>query len=361
MAWANGYSRKCLLTYNVRPASACADFPNLVIGTYPELADVAHGGCVNNTVTLNGQTVPADLIFTSDSDGSTLLSWEIVSWTNTSGAIVAWVKFSRSSSADDVIYVWVGKSSVTTYQCTATDVWSANYAGVWHLPDGSVLSLLDSTSNGKTGALRGGKPAPGVIAGKLLDGGMSFSGGGNGQWVITSPAKTFTNYTVSMWLNLASKDYYKGLWSMDGYTPGAVFGGGDLLFRSGSSYVWPATDHTLNTWEYYTFVQSGANVQMYRNGTAITGGGGTFGAAATPTNFYIGWWNYNSLEGGIDEVRLSDSVRSADWIALEYAQQNQASPGYSAGTWDEPAGGLFLPSLMHGLGAGGPFFRNPLG
>ena len=72
MPWSNGYTYKAVFTFNVRQAVTLTAFPNLIFGTYPVLADVAHGGCITSTVTPNGQTVPADLIFTSDAAGTTL-------------------------------------------------------------------------------------------------------------------------------------------------------------------------------------------------------------------------------------------------------------------------------------------------
>ena len=93
----NGYAHHLIFTFNVHPNSNLIAFPNLISGTYAGMADTGHGGYVTHTTTLNGRTVPADLIFTSDSAGSTLLSWEIESWSNATGAIVAWVKADRSS------------------------------------------------------------------------------------------------------------------------------------------------------------------------------------------------------------------------------------------------------------------------
>jgi len=153
-AWPNGYNFTATFTFNVHPASNLTAFPNLITGTYPQLADLAHGGQVRQTTTLNGQTVPADLIFSADLAGATLLSWDIPYWNNTTGAIEVWVKDDRLAASDTLIYAWVGNSAVTTYQCTASATWGD--AGRWHLSTvtGGAGSVIDSTANGN-----GGSPA----------------------------------------------------------------------------------------------------------------------------------------------------------------------------------------------------------
>ena len=74
-----------------------SNFPVLVSGTYSYLATAANSGNIQNTTTLNGLTVPADLVFTSDSLCQTKLNWEIASYTATTGQIEAWVQISSLS------------------------------------------------------------------------------------------------------------------------------------------------------------------------------------------------------------------------------------------------------------------------
>src|SRR4029077_21258933 len=65
-------------------------------------------------------------------------------------------------------------------------------------------------------------------------------------------------------------------------------------------------------------------------------------------------WN-----GVIDEMRVSNIARSADWILTEYNRQN--APGTFITLGAEIRGtSLFLPGSLTGLGSGGPFFSNPV-
>src|SRR5580700_7802186 len=92
-AYSNGYvySRAITVASAVVPSTQ-VNFPMLVYGTYSYLATFPNGGMIHNTATLNSQAVPADLIFTSDAAGTTLLKWEVASYAPATGKIEAWVQ-----------------------------------------------------------------------------------------------------------------------------------------------------------------------------------------------------------------------------------------------------------------------------
>src|SRR5665213_1586753 len=67
---------------------------------------VANGGHIQNTVTQSGGnavTMPADLIFTSDSGGTTKVPWEIDSYDGTNGILWAWVKLATVSHTSNTV------------------------------------------------------------------------------------------------------------------------------------------------------------------------------------------------------------------------------------------------------------------
>jgi hypothetical protein len=124
------------------------NFPVLISGTFPLLATSANGGLIQNTTVLNLQTAPADLVFTLDSAGTQLLSWEVASYTPSSGQIEIWVRIpTLLNTADTVGYMWYGNPAVTTYQCVASTTWDPYYSAVYHFGNVNSLSLLDSTIN----------------------------------------------------------------------------------------------------------------------------------------------------------------------------------------------------------------------
>ncbi len=355
MSFANGYSACRKLTFNVRPTAALTDFPNLVLGTYAELADIAHGGVVNNTVTLLGQTVSADVIFTSDAAGTVLLSWEIESWTAATGAIVAWVKFSRSSSADDVIYMWAGKASVTTYQCTASATW-ADIVARYGLPNGLALSAFDSSSIHYDGILKGSTP-PAPTAGKI-NGGGNFNGttayvdlgtdlGQSGELTLSAWINS-TTVTLGARCILANcqsdgnaQDYSLELNRIAAKVSTTW---GNTVIKTGSISV------LINTWTHVAMTRSGSTgnwtVNLYVNGTsdglAVTTVVNPNAPNVTTAIGRVGAANFFYFLGVIDEVRISSAVHTPEWIAHEYLQQSQASPWYTTEVLIPPGGGRML-------------------
>src|SRR5206468_3593643 len=117
------------------------NFPLVFMGTYSYLATTGNGGGVTNA---SGY----DIVFTTNTSGSTILNHEIETYNGTTGAVNMWVQIpTLSHTTDTVFYVCYGNSAVTTSQEHATAVWDSNYKGVWHLPNGTTLTANDSTSN----------------------------------------------------------------------------------------------------------------------------------------------------------------------------------------------------------------------
>jgi len=331
-------------------SSTSSNFPVAVILTDATFKVVGSGGDVQNTVTQTGGnavTMPADLIFTSDSGGSTKIPWEFESYVTTTGAIVAHVLASCNNSTDTVFYIHWGDVAVTTQQNTGSysvdNVWSAgSHVGVWHVPDGSSLLLNDSTSNALNLTNTNGSTA---TTGQV-DGGVNFNYASQqslnaGTSTTLDPAAI----TVSAWINAANF-----ILPFNSITERAstAFNNGDytmLVKDTGKLAVYVADtggtvssydgtgSHTLSTgtWYYLTFTYAASGSLIgYVNGAvddsvAATALGLNGGASKT---FVIGStidFFPRNFSGSMDEVRVSSVARSADWILAEY--NNQSSPG----------------------------------
>src|ERR1035438_268570 len=74
-------------------SSDSASFPILVyISSNNDFKTAANGGYIQNTTTLNGQSVPADLIVTFDGGcASKVTAWEVASYSASSGTVELWV------------------------------------------------------------------------------------------------------------------------------------------------------------------------------------------------------------------------------------------------------------------------------
>src|SRR5215469_6656960 len=117
-----------------------SNFPVLVNFTDNNFATVANGGKVQNSSGF-------DIGFYADNNAATKLAWEMERYTATSGEVIAWVKLPTvsSTSPNTTFYVFYDDPTINTDQSNPTGVWDANYLGVYHLKDGTTLSVADST------------------------------------------------------------------------------------------------------------------------------------------------------------------------------------------------------------------------
>jgi prepilin-type N-terminal cleavage/methylation domain-containing protein len=321
------------------------NFPVLFSGTYSYLATQANGGNVANA---NGY----DITFTSDAAGLDLLPFERESYNATTGQVVFWVQVPTvSASSNTTIYLWYDDPDIVSDQSNKTGTWDSNYKGVWHLSETSGAHY-DSTSNGNNSTyitVTGQGSASGPIAG-----GDVFNGTSNyievGGGVMGSPSSV----TLSGWASLNSSppeqpnmiatlgDDVNLLATYPSFTPPGAIG----CYYNGANN-WPGTGTGVNPagtgWHYYTYTIDGVNYiqTMYIDG--VQKGQTTNAQAISYNSPYSGTVTVIGAHGcecgttfhfagSIDEVRVSKTVRSADWIATEY--NNQSSPGtfYTVGS-----------------------------
>jgi hypothetical protein len=337
---AYGFKRSITIASAQVGSTDQTNFPVLVGGSsgpFAYLATVANGGNVQNTVTFNGQTVPADLIFTSDSAGTTLLTWEVASYTASTGAIEIWVQVPTvSHTADTVIYMFYGDASVTTYQGGALGAaWNSGFTLVNHYANGSTLTINDSKS-GITPSSGG----PTAAAGRI-DGGASFDGSSNYiQYGSQSTLNGWTTQTISFWIKSTggSMVQYARLAEKGTNNEWAVFFNnvigsnkityqppGASVFLTSPSAVCDGTFHKVDVCIHADYF-----CEMYIDGSsAATLGAQT--APSTKTNTLRlgefgggGGYLYNGI---LDEFRISDGsvVRSADWLLSEFNNQKSGA------------------------------------
>ena len=239
-----------------------------------------------------------------------------------------------------------GNSTINTDQSDPPNTWDSNFKAVWHLGNGSTLSLNDSTSNGNSLANVG---ATGATTGKISGGAGPFNG--TSQCLKTTSAINLgTNkVTLSAWVNItgytnsnfaALAQFAVTNWFLDNNsfssTPDeagtwGVWAAGNGT-RNGGKFTRPSAGVHYVVFTYDTTLGAALNVNAYVDGVAQTITQ-TFSDNTASANFgnYIVHLMAQSDETVfwpatyLDEVRLSSSIRSADWITAEYNNQN--SPG----------------------------------
>ena len=336
------YSRSLTIDHTKCGSTDSTNFPVLVSLSHSTLKIIGSGGHIQNSTTQAAPTVtmPADLVFTSDSAGVTKIPWEVEFWDSVSGILVVWVNIGTvSHTVDTPFYMFYGDSTVTTAQNTSSNspanVWDANFKGVYHLGDGSSLGANDSTTNGNNGTITSATAAAGQI-----DGAASFGGAAKiALGTALNPASSGRTYEA--WVNASSlPNAYNSVVSV-GEMPTSVF---TILVKSNGKlalYLVNSTNaaisydgtgsHTLSTGTWYHIVltyNSTSGLMGYVNGEIdnIPAANGTLALSTLVTDIgdhpNITGRNWNGL---IDEVRISNVARSVDWVLTEYNNQN--APG----------------------------------
>ena len=324
IAWLSGWQhRKKITISNTNVDSDLADFPVLV--------KVSSDSSMSSALSTG-----YDIRFT-DATGNALLQYERESWSGGNGSAVTanfWVKVPViSHSSATTIYIYYGNASASTdwtVEGTPTNaqlVWDSNYAAVWHLPNGTALSANDSTAGVNTGSASNVS----AIAGQI-DGGASYPSSSSYRRIsITSPSSVLQNlgngnYTFETWLKPSSYVASSYINYMNG--EGLVETKSSKYGIVHSKNVVAVSSATVSTSSFTHLVgtKSGTSYNIYINGSVSNG---------TLSND-TGYDSYYTIGGGkgqqtskeflgiIDEVRVSDSVRSDDWIKFEYHNMTDA-------------------------------------
>jgi Concanavalin A-like lectin/glucanases superfamily/Domain of unknown function (DUF2341) len=356
-AWAAGgtgsptplgtYSRSITVDYTQCGTADSTNFPLLISGTYPYLATVANGGLVQNA---SGY----DIQFSSDSAGTTLLNWEVETYSATSGAVNIWVQIpTLSHSTNTVIYMWYGNSSVSTFQGGATGAtWDSTFAAVWHFPNGSSLSVLDSTSHGNNGTIVGTvTAATGQIDGAL----QNVTAGNNDVTVSNSASLQITSkITLSAWLNytaLASGGGNIIVQKRDATVDNPMEYGTSIgpnmssppkftfqFYDGGYTTLYGNTSIPTSQWSFLAAAvdETVPQITFYYNGSPD--GTPAYSSHMVSGNNPVQISNYGQFFGGIfqingqlDEVRIANVTRSSSWILAEYNNQSTPSAFYTVG------------------------------
>jgi hypothetical protein len=324
------YSRPLTINHALVPNSDQANFPVLISGIFPYLATMQNGGHVEHA---SGY----DIIFTSDAAGLQKLNWEVENYDPATGTANYWVQVPNlSHTADTVIYVFYGNSSIGSDQSSKNAVWDVNYQGVWHLQDGTTLSASDSTSNSNNGTVSGATAITGEMGGAASFNGSAFI-------TVISKGSLSGSFTIEEWAKPSSVANYLGLFgsrtpSDGGFDAKLTTSGlhGDI--GNGSSWLTSSADATFSysagAWHHFVYAVAVNAFQIYADGTQIRSG--TFSGVPllfdSNHNLLIGRsYSGEGFIGAIDEVRISNVVRSADWIATEYNNQSNPSSFVTVG------------------------------
>lgn len=275
-----------------------------------------------------------DLRFT-DATGSNALPFEIDEW-DTNGTSLVWVRVSALSGPGDSIWAWWGNAAATNLPASSTDgeVWSDNYALVWHLQD-TNFPYADST-HGYPGV---DGTAPGTAPGVIGDG-ANFPIG-SPSYITPGNVSLSNAFTLSAWVNVTNAaNNIQTIWASKagGVSNGFAFYVNDynttnqslvLATGDGTHSIKAVTGPNLVTYGQWHFVcatvdQNAGTASLYVDGVDQTAVSEVLPGFDLTLPVNLGRFSTNNISapyffrGLMDEARIANTARSPDWIWASY-------------------------------------------
>ena len=332
-----------------------ADFPVLVYDTLPEFKHTSYGGHIAH---YNGY----DISFSTDSNGIDILPHQLDYFNPSQGIIGVWIMFdSLYNNADTDFYIHYGNANINR-DISSDTIWSEDWVGIYHLGN----NLKDYGRNSNTATNKGTEITDGAIG---L--GRSFERDDDDYIILSNPTQfSFTtSMTVSFWVYVesfptaydsgcepanwcdndwmdiiikgdnknwrfvANRDYdnlyYAFNYGNENYDTDSPNGTFNEVSEGGGWY------YVTGTWESFDdgiqsnnlkklFINGDSTIQNYWNTPNNSIDDDSDFKADDPVIFGINndAENTRSLDGILDEVRLSNEYKPNKWIITDYNTQS---------------------------------------
>jgi len=292
------------------------------------------------------QNLGQDIRFT-DNHGVEL-KYEIEKWDEAATSTV-WVKIPSITalSTNEFIYMYYNNPDASDAQ-NVENVWNSNFKMVQHLQEASTSTdaYVDSTSNDNDATASSTVAAANLDVTGKIDGANEFDGSDDYIKDTNSVSITGTSLSVGVWfyphfnssghdstsygfvnIIITGDDKVQLYNYKNDFYGVAHYAGGTARFVSAGTF-------TANSWHYlvYTFNDSDNFIKMYHNGVFQNTATSTNEMAAGATNTYIGSMTheYYLFDGILDELQISDTVWSAEWIEAQYKSMTDAFLTYGS-------------------------------
>lgn len=317
------------------PLTICLD--GNVQAADADLKTIANGGFVTSA---SGY----DIRPYADSALTTPLTFELSFYEATTGKLVMYVKIpTLSASVDTVIYLAFGDAGITT-DGSSTSTWNSAYKIVAHLPDGTTLDLTNSTSSGITLSKGSGCTA---TSGEI-NGGAAFDGSAaNGYIESAAFLLGANNVTFSCWCYSTNFDQSAYLiikrnvntqWSLE-FNAAAD----QIILKGGSTTTLTYGILPSNSnWHHIACTIDGTTGIIFLDGAVVAGGTiSAFTDTSSICDFARAgeFGGFSPFTGKMDELRVSNVVRTGSWLLADYNSQKVSSTFITWGTKVAVSGG----------------------
>ena len=332
-AWwdANWSNRRQITFDNTASATNLSDLPVLVKFT---AADIDFG-----RIKAGG----ADIRFV-DSGGATL-DYEIDSWDDAGETAAVWVRVPQVDlgSTTDYIHLYYNNTAASDAQTPAA-LWPTG-TGVYHLDEdpgpGGAGDIKDSDGTSNNGTADASMTAGDLVTGQI---GKAIDFDGSDDYIDFASTNVGNSFTISAWIkpdssgtqiqaiaanssNGSNTNGFRFFLNSSGTTDGKIRfetgnGGSSNSAETATGVI------NLDEWNHVavTVDRTAGTARIYHNGVDVTNDG----TIRTDFNTFSDW-EIGRMEGSaeftgvIDEFRVANSIRTADWIEASYLSQNGTS------------------------------------
>jgi hypothetical protein len=291
-----------------------------------------------------GLTAGTNYDFAFTLAGSTTeLNYQVDTYDSVNGILLAWVQVPSLTSSNQNLTFYFGSKNPTHNAAFSAATWASDYLSVYHFSEGSAsATVLDATSNGRNATQTNttiSNDEIHVAAGiPVTGGGYSFNGTSSKIVQSSGTSANITGaFTLSSWVlyNGTSTSDNKIISNELNYGPGyklSVKVGkieSETRTSTGSPSLLNTGTVSSGSWTYIQGVYDGTKLTNYVNGVASA----TTATASAPANGNVinlgvdllsSTTATNYYNGFMDEVRISSTVKTTDWIRAEY--YNQKNP-----------------------------------
>lgn len=295
----------------------------------------------------------ADDIVFIDPTHTTQYAHEIEFFNGTTGELVAWVNVSDIFSGSDTeLYLYYGNPDCSDQQ-QIDQTWDENFIMVQHLnetPANGVVGHLDSTKYNNHGAPQNfaGDPGTTTDATGVADGADDFDGTDDHIDCQTNNIPDVgERMTLEAWVNFSGIPGTENVVLLhDAASVGVQLGfrgGGVSVWKYGGDVLLTSSLPSTNNWHYLVYTYDKTTHRLYVDGEitdASTDDPQTGAVKEVQINTDL--WG-EGFDGKIDEVRISNTPRSINWINTTYQMIDDPeamSPGFA--TYGQQEGVLSL-------------------
>jgi len=301
-------------------------------------------GSVDSTFWDNVDNGGGDVRASINVDGTSQLPLQIVLCNTSTQKLLAYVRFPTYSTSARELHVFCGNTGQT--QPSVTSTYGRNNVNQDSTFSSDLESLSPVDSSGNTSLTASASGITQATDGGAQGNGNIFSGGAGVGYTIADNSVVNNDYiSLSAWVVLSGNAPFARLLGKQ-YQVNLLIKNGkpsvELWTSSGVQQQAATTNLTIGAKTHVAYVYNGSNVSFYLNGSLDRSASiSTSTLSTSSSDLHIARRNgsVESFNGKIYEINTTGLARSADYIASEYANQDNPTNFWTQSTPDDPSGG----------------------